>query len=51
MVRDGIIIADDKVASLRRFKDDVKEVADGYDCGICLGVFPISRKGIFWKPI
>src|SRR5699024_10506165 len=28
LVRDGIIIADDKIASLRRFKDDVKEVAD-----------------------
>ena len=36
LVRDGIIIADDKIASLRRFKDDVKEVADGYDCGITL---------------
>ena len=39
VVRDGIIVADDKVASLRRFKDDVKEVADGYDCGICLERF------------
>mgnify|MGYP000621083998 CR=1 FL=1 len=33
VVRDGIIIADDKLASLKRFKDDVKEVAKGYECG------------------
>ena len=39
LVRDGIIVADDKIASLRRFKDDVKEVADGYDCGITLERF------------
>ena len=34
LVRDGIIVADDKIASLRRFKDDVKEVAAGYECGL-----------------
>ena len=45
VVRDGIIIADDKVASLRRFKDDVKEVADGYDCGICLERFSDIKEG------
>ena len=39
VVRDGIIVADDKIASLRRFKDDVREVADGYDCGITLEKF------------
>ena len=39
VVRDGIIVADDRIASLRRFKDDVKEVADGYDCGITLEKF------------
>lgn len=33
IVRDGIIIADDKLDSLKRFKDDVKEVASGYECG------------------
>jgi translation initiation factor IF-2 len=36
LVRDGIIITDVKLASLRRFKDDVKEVAAGYECGITL---------------
>ncbi len=45
VVRDGIIIADDKIASLRRFKDDVKEVADGYDCGICLERFSDIKEG------
>ena len=45
VVRDGIIVADDKVASLRRFKDDVKEVADGYDCGITLEKFSDIKVG------
>ena len=45
VVRDGIIVADDKLASLRRFKDDVKEVADGYDCGITLEKFSDIKQG------
>ncbi len=45
VVRDGIIVADDRVASLRRFKDDVKEVADGYDCGITLEKFSDIKQG------
>ena len=45
VVRDGIIIADDKLASLKRFKDDVKEVADGYDCGIGLERFNDIKEG------
>ncbi|MBE6689326.1 MAG: translation initiation factor IF-2 [Ruminococcaceae bacterium] len=36
IVRDGIVIFEDKISSLRRFKDDVKEVAQGYECGIGL---------------
>ena len=39
VVRDGVIIFEDKIASLRRFKDDVKEVASGYECGIGLDKF------------
>lgn len=39
VVRDGIVVAEDKIASLRRFKDDVKEVLEGFDCGICLEKF------------
>ena len=45
LVRDGIIVADDKIASLRRFKDDVREVADGYDCGITLERFSDIKLG------
>ncbi len=36
VVRDGIVLTEDKISSLRRFKDDVKEVAQGYECGIGL---------------
>ncbi|MBO5128643.1 MAG: translation initiation factor IF-2, partial [Clostridia bacterium] len=36
IVRDGIVIMEDKISSLRRFKDDVREVASGYECGIGL---------------
>ncbi len=45
LVRDGIIVADDKIASLRRFKDDVREVAEGYDCGITLEKFSDIKMG------
>ncbi len=45
IVRDGIIVADDKIASLRRFKDDVKEVAQSYDCGITLEKFNDIKTG------
>jgi translation initiation factor IF-2 len=36
IVRDGIVIMEDKISSLRRFKDDVREVAAGYECGVGL---------------
>ena len=36
VVRDGIVIFEDKISSLRRFKDDVREVAAGYECGVGL---------------
>ena len=45
VVRDGIIIADDKIAGLKRFKDDAKEVADGYECGISLDKFSDVKEG------
>ncbi|MCM1505866.1 MAG: translation initiation factor IF-2 [Ruminococcus flavefaciens] len=45
IVRDGIIIADDKIAGLKRFKDDAKEVADGYECGISLDKFSDVKEG------
>lgn len=45
VVRDGIVIAEDKMSSLRRFKDDVKEVAQGYECGIGLEKFNDIKEG------
>lgn len=45
VVRDGIIIADDKMSSLKRFKDDAKEVAAGFECGITLEKFTDIKVG------
>ncbi len=45
IVRDGIIIADDHIAGLQRFKDAVKEVASGYECGISLEKFNDIKSG------
>ena len=45
VVRDGIIIADDKLDSLKRFKDDVKEVAQGYECGIGIENYNDIKEG------
>ena len=45
VVRDGIVITEDKIDSLRRFKDDVKEVAQGYECGIGLEKFADIKEG------
>ena len=39
VVRDGVVIFEDKISSLKRFKDDAKEVAQGYECGIALERF------------
>ena len=45
VVRDGIVITEDEISSLRRFKDDVKEVATGYECGIGLTKFNDIKEG------
>ena len=45
VVRDGIIIADDKLSSLKRFKDDVREVAAGYECGMTMEKFNDIKEG------
>ena len=45
VVRDGIVLAEDDIASLRREKDDVKEVAQGYECGISLQKFNDIKEG------
>ena len=45
LVRDGIVICEDAIASLKRFKDDAKEVAAGYECGITLVKFQDIKEG------
>ena len=45
VVRDGIIVCESEIASLKRFKDDVKEVAQGYECGIGLVNFNDIKLG------
>ena len=45
VVRDGIVIFEDKISSLKRFKDDAREVAAGYECGIGLEKFNDIKVG------
>ena len=45
VVRDGVVIFEDKISSLKRFKDDVKEVASGYECGVGLEKFNDIKVG------
>ncbi len=45
VVRDGIVVFEDEIASLKRFKDDQKEVASGYECGIGLEKFNDIKEG------
>ncbi len=45
VVRDGIVISEDEISSLRRFKDDAKEVAQGFECGIGLQNFNDIKTG------
>lgn len=45
VVRDGIVITEDAISSLRRFKDDVKEVQSGFECGIGLDKFNDIKEG------
>ncbi|NJP40971.1 translation initiation factor IF-2 [Oscillospiraceae bacterium HV4-5-C5C] len=45
LVRNGIVIMEGKLASLRRFKDDVKEVAQGFECGISIENFNDIKVG------
>lgn len=45
VVRDGIVICEDKIDSLKRFKDDAKEVASGFECGIGLTKFNDIKEG------
>jgi translation initiation factor IF-2 len=45
VVRDGTVIYDTSIAQLKRFKDDVREVAEGFECGILLDGFNDVKEG------
>jgi len=45
VIREGVVIAEDKMSSLRRFKDDVREVREGFECGIGLEKFQDVKEG------
>ena len=45
VIRDNIVIHDGKLVSLKRFKDDVKEVATGYECGLQIEKFDDLKEG------
>jgi translation initiation factor IF-2 len=45
LVRDGTVVYDGEIASLRRFNDDVREVAEGFDCGIVLRDYADLKEG------
>ncbi|MFV0413831.1 MAG: EF-Tu/IF-2/RF-3 family GTPase, partial [Oscillospiraceae bacterium] len=49
VVRDGIVITDGEIASLKRFKDDVKEVAAGYECGVTLEKYADVKEGDIYE--
>jgi translation initiation factor IF-2 len=45
VVRDGVVVYDSRIGSLRRFKDDVREVAEGFECGIGIENFNDVHEG------
>ena len=45
VIRDGIVVHEGKLASLRRFKDDVREVSENYECGISIDKFNDVKEG------
>ena len=49
IVRDGIVIAEDEIQSLKRFKDDVRDVAEGYECGVGLNKFNDIKEGDMYE--
>ena len=45
LVRNGVVVHDGVIASVRRFKDDVRSVAAGFECGIALETFRDIKEG------
>ena len=50
LIRDSVVVYQGKIASIRRFKDDVKEVAAGYDCGVSIEKFQDLKQGDVIEP-
>jgi translation initiation factor IF-2 len=45
LIRDGVVVHEGTIGSLRRFKEDVREVTEGYECGIGLERFNDVKEG------
>ena len=45
LIRDGVVVYTGELASLKRFKDDAKEVAKGYDCGMQIKNYNDIKEG------
>ncbi len=45
VLRDSVVVYEGRIASLKRFKDDVREVAEGYECGIGIERFNDLKEG------
>jgi translation initiation factor IF-2 len=50
LIRDSVVVYQGKINSLRRFKDDVKEVASGYECGLTLEKYQDLKQGDIVEP-
>jgi translation initiation factor IF-2 len=50
IIRDSVVVYQGKVSSIRRFKEDVKEVAAGYDCGLCIEKYQDLKQGDIVEP-
>ncbi len=50
LIRDSVVIYQGRIASIRRFKEDVKEVQAGYECGICLEKYQDIKQGDIIEP-
>ena len=45
LIRDNVVVFEGKLSSLKRFKDDAKEVAEGYECGVSFDSFNDIKEG------
>jgi len=50
LIRDNVVVYQGKIASIRRFKEDVKEVLAGYECGLCLDKYQDLKQGDIVEP-